>query len=88
MDEEYEIRYLQSPFLMEHHKGLKGYRQYIFDTTSDYLLSVVNKYGLHGYRNDLYEIAKVSCGEVLSEPIRGLTVDKILKIVNKENEYG
>ena len=89
--EEYEIRYLQSPHLMEHYPRFDNCNQYIFDSTGDYLLSVVNELDLHNLhlcKTGLYEIAKVHGGKLISEPIRNLTVDEILDIVNKENEYG
>ncbi|MCI2919069.1 hypothetical protein FH141_08130 [Staphylococcus hominis] len=89
--EEYEIRYLQSPHLMEYYPRFDNCNQYIFDSTGDYLLSVVNELDLHNLhlrKTGLYEIAKVHGGKLISEPIRNLTVDEILDIVNKENEYG
>ena len=52
------------------------------------LLSVVDEYDIDGSRKGLYEIAKIKQGNVLNSPIRFLTVDEILEIVNKENEYG
>ncbi|WEN70329.1 hypothetical protein MT340_005305 [Staphylococcus sp. NRL 16/872] len=96
MAEEYEIRYLQSPHLVEYYSRFDNCNQYIFDSTGDYLLSVVNEsvvneldlHNLHLRKTGLYEIAKVHGGKLISEPIRNLTVDEILDIVNKENEYG
>lgn len=91
MEEEYEIRYLQSPHLMEYYPRFDNCNQYIFDSTNDYLLSVVNEldfHDLHLHKTGLYEIAKVHGGKLISGPIRNLTVDEILDIVNKENEYG
>lgn len=90
-DQKYEIRYLQSPHLMEYYPRFDDCNQYIFDSTNDYLLSVVNELDLHNLhlrKTGLYEIAKVHGGKLISEPIRNLTVDEILDIVNKENEYG
>lgn len=90
MGEEYEIRYLQSPHLMEYYPIFDNCNHYIFDSTGDYLLSVVNELDLHDlhlHKTGLYEIAKVHGGKLISEPIRNLTVDEILDFVNKENEY-
>lgn len=69
------------------------YRMDELDGTNDFknLLSVVNELDLHNLhlrKTGLYEIAKVHGGKLISEPIRNLTVDEILDIVNKENEYG
>ena len=61
MAEEYEIRYLQSPHLVEYYPRFDNCNQYIFDSTNDYLLSVVNELDLHNLhlrKTGLYEIAK------------------------------
>lgn len=88
---EYEMIYLQSPHLMEYYPRFDECNQYIFDSTGDYLLSVVNEldfHNLHFRKTGLYEIAKVHGGKLINDPIRNLTVDEIIDIVNKENEYG
>lgn len=91
---EYEIRYLQLPHLVQYYTKFDNCNQYIFNSTGNYLLSVVNElnelelHSLYLNTTGLYEIAKVHGGKLISEPIKNLTVDEILDIVNKENEYG
>lgn len=91
MSDRFEKRFLQNDNLITCHPRFENCNQYIFDSTNDYLLSVVNELDLHDlhlHKTGLYEIAKVHGGKLISEPIRNLTVDQILDIVNKENEYG
>ena len=53
-----------------------------------YVVNELDFHDLYFHNTGLYEIAKVHGGKLISEPIRNLTVDEILDIVNKENEYG
>lgn len=84
----FEKRFLQNENLMTCHPRFENINQYIFDSRNDYALSVVDEYDIDGSKKGLYEIAKIKQGSVLNDPKRYLTVDEILEIVNKENEYG
>lgn len=88
MNNRFEQKFLENDNLITYHPRFEKINQYIFDSTNDYLLSVVDEYDIDGTRKGLYEIAKIKQGNVLNSPIRCLTVDEILEIVNKENEYG
>lgn len=88
MNNRFEQRFLQNDNLITCHPRFERCNQYIFDTRSDYALSVVDEYDIDGSKKGLYEIAKIKQGSVLNDPKRNLTVDEILEIVNKENEYG
>lgn len=83
----FENRFLSCPHLMEH-GDLHDGEQYIFDTRDDYLLSVVRHSYSYGHEKGLYEMAKLSGGNVISEPIGWLSVDEVLEKVEDENRYG
>lgn len=88
MNSRFETRFLQNDNLITYHPAYATCNQYIFDSRNDYMLSVVDEYDRDGTKKGLYEIAKIKEGSVLNIPKRNLTVDEILEIVNKENEYG
>lgn len=88
MSNRFEQKFIQNDNLVTCHPRFERCNQYIFDTRSDYALSVVDEYDIDGSKKGLYEIAKIKQGSVLNDPERNLTVDEILEIVNKENEIG
>lgn len=88
MSARFEQRFLENDNIITYHPRFEKCNQYIFDSRNDYMLSVVDEFDIDGTRKGFYEIAKIKERSVLNDPIRCLTVDEILEIVNKENEYG